>query len=70
MDLSIKLRHLKIELGIKSKHIMKATGASLSTVSNWLNYPENSRKRKMKFEHARGLVQLSSGKITMEDCGL
>lgn len=62
-----KLRILKFKKKLRIRDIALATGASLSSASNWTS--EKYCPRKIEWKHAIALQELSEGYITIQDCG-
>lgn len=66
-NLRIKLRIFKAKSGMKNKDIVNYTGASLQSIVNWGS--KTRRPKKLEIQYAQSLVQMTSGYITLKDCG-
>lgn len=67
MELSLKLKMLKLEYKYTNEMIARFTGASLSSVFNWTS--DKYKPKKIQKRHARKLMELFNNKVTMKDCG-
>ncbi len=66
-QLSEKLRYFKFIKRIRNKYIAKEIGCTEQAIKNWQN--DDRVPHQIKREFAEKLVKLTSGDITMIDCG-
>ncbi len=67
MKLPHKIKLLKLKKRLKNRDICVFTGADISTVFNWTS--EKYCPKILNRIFADKLIELSSGDITLKDCG-